>query len=122
MMLTSPVPPFPWRQIKIGESFFVPGRNSQTLKGCVAHMKDRKFSFKQISLRGQVGCKVTRVEASTTLDRLRAEKERALIRLRREEDRIRKIDAAMVAEKLRHVGPCNDGGRMNEAAIGEAVS
>ena len=117
-MLTSPVPPFPWRQIKIGESFFVPGRNSQTLKGCVAHMKDRKFSFRQISLRGRVGCKVTRVEVSATLDRLRAEKERALIRLRREEDRIRKIDAAMVAEKLRHVAPCSDGGRMNEDSIG----
>jgi hypothetical protein len=98
MMLTSPVPPFPWRKIEIGESFFVPGRTSQTLKGCVAHMKDRKFSFKQISLRGQVGCKVTRVERSSTLDRLRAEKERALIQLRRAEDRIRKIDAAIVAE------------------------
>jgi hypothetical protein len=117
-MLTSPVPPFPWRAIKIGESFFVPGRNSQTLKGCVRHMQDRKFSFKQISLRGQVGCKVTRVEASTTLDRLRAEKERALIQLRRAEDRIRKIDAAMVAEKLRLVGPCGDGGRMTQDSIG----
>jgi hypothetical protein len=117
-MLTSPVPPFPWRKIGIGESFFVPNRNSQTLKGCVAHMKDRKFSFKQISLRGQVGCKVTRVEASSTLDRLRAEKERALIQLRRAEDRIRKIDAAIVAEKLRHVAPCSDGGRMTEDSIG----
>ena len=117
-MLTSPVPPFPWRAIKIGESFFVPGRNSQTLQGCVRHMTDRKFSFRQISLRGQVGCKVTRVEASTTLDRLRAEKERALIQLRKAEDRIRKIDAAMVAEKLRHVAPCSDGGRMTKDSIG----
>jgi hypothetical protein len=117
-MLTSPVPPFPWRKIGIGESFFVPNRNSQTLKGCVAHMKDLKFSFKQISLRGQVGCKVTRIEASATLDRLRAEKERALIRLRREEDRVRKIDAAIVAEMLRLVGPRSDGGRMTKDSIG----
>lgn len=119
-ILTSPVPPFPWRKINIGESFFVPGRNSQTLKGCVAHMTDLKFSFRQISIRGQVGCKVTRVEMSTALDRLRAERERALMQLRKAEDRLRKIDAAMNAEKMKLiVKRCGDGGRMNEEAIGE---
>jgi hypothetical protein len=128
-MLTSPVPPFPWRKIGIGESFFVPGRTAQSLRGSVKHHKDRRFTFLTTVVRDQRGCKVTRLpmlspaeraqaDHERAMDRLRAEKERALIRLRREEDRIRKIDAAMVAEKLRHVGPCSDGGRMNENSTG----
>lgn len=118
IMLTSPVPPFPWRQIKIGDSFFVPGRTTASLKGSVRHIKDRRFSFRQISLRNQVGCKVTRVEMATKLDRLRAEKERAMIALRKAEERVRRIDAAIISELITALPSCPDGGRMNEDSIG----
>jgi hypothetical protein len=127
----SRVPAYLWRLMKIGEACFIPRRTVSSVRASVKRYKDLRFDFRRTMIGGQIGCKVTRLpmlspaeraqaDHERAMNRLRAKKERALIQLRKAEDRIRKIDAAIVAEKLRHVGPCSDGGRMNENSIGEA--
>ena len=54
-------PKFPFRKLNVGESFLIPGRTRQSVKGCAAHMKDRRFSFRTIMVNGCVSVRVWRV-------------------------------------------------------------
>lgn len=37
---------YPWHQLGIGESFFVPGITTQKLSACANHIHGKKFTFR----------------------------------------------------------------------------
>lgn len=49
-------PKYPWRTMEVGETFLVPRKKTQSLKGCIFHLKpERRFRFRQV-MTGGVPC------------------------------------------------------------------
>ena len=54
-------PIYPWRQIKIGDSFFAAGRTPRTMSKVSPHYRPMKFKCRSVSVKGVVGVKVMRI-------------------------------------------------------------
>tara|TARA_R110000868_G_scaffold179574_1_gene419687 strand:+ start:8440 stop:8634 length:195 start_codon:yes stop_codon:yes gene_type:complete len=52
---------YPWLTVEIGESFFVPGRTSNSLQNDAVDHRPRRYRCKKIMTKGVIGIKVTRV-------------------------------------------------------------
>ena len=53
---------YPWQQMEVGDTCFVPGKKTQNLKGCVHHLKPHKrFRFCIGVYRGEPGTRVWRI-------------------------------------------------------------
>ena len=60
-MMSRP-PKYPWRTIRIGESFFAPGRTSSSLQGDARkYHRHLRFTCRKVIIRGVTGIKVTRI-------------------------------------------------------------
>lgn len=59
-MQTRP-PKYPWRRLRVGESFIVQGRTANSLDGCVSHLKPLRFKFRQMMLNGKPAVRVWRI-------------------------------------------------------------
>lgn len=95
-------PRYPWRQIAVGESFFVPHRKPESLRACVWHMRrELRFEFRTISYRGVVGTKCTRVAMHVTMEKMMARRARLLARLVDTRRQLVELDADITAERLR---------------------
>lgn len=54
---------FAWRNLAVGETAFIPGRTSASLKGCVHHLKpEMRFRFATGVFNGAKGVRVWRVK------------------------------------------------------------
>lgn len=52
----------PFALMAVGDSIFIAGRDTASLKGCVHHMKpERRFRFKKLVFRGAEGVRVWRI-------------------------------------------------------------
>lgn len=55
-------PKYPWRSVEVGESFFAPGVTSTQLQNTARRFhRPRRFTCKQVMIKGVIGIKVTRV-------------------------------------------------------------
>lgn len=55
-------PKHPFSRMEIGESVFIPGRTTMSLKGCVNHMKpEKRFRFCTGVMGGTAGVRVWRI-------------------------------------------------------------
>lgn len=54
-------PIHPFREMSVGETVFIPNRTTKSLVGCVKHMKDRKYKFRQVVSGGVFGTRVWRL-------------------------------------------------------------
>lgn len=55
-------PNSPFRQMAVGDSMFIPGRTTPSIKGRVHHLKPAmRFRFRQVMLRGERGTRVWRI-------------------------------------------------------------
>lgn len=56
-------PKHPFSRMEVGESVFIPGRTTMSLKGCVNHLKpEKRFRFSARVSGGEPGVRVWRVE------------------------------------------------------------
>lgn len=55
---------YPWRQMQPGDSFFVPGKSSNTLAACSRHLRSKTgmdFTGRKVVENGVVGTRVWRL-------------------------------------------------------------
>lgn len=53
---------YPLADMKVGDSFFIPGKNSQQISGSFAINRPKKFSVRQREENGVKGVRVWRIE------------------------------------------------------------
>lgn len=52
---------YPFRQMAVGESVFVPGRRRKRVRDAVYQVPDMKFTCRTIVIKGEIGVKVMRL-------------------------------------------------------------
>lgn len=55
-------PKHPFYRMVVGETVFIPGRKAASMKGCVSHLKEKRFRFCTGAMNGISGVRVWRIE------------------------------------------------------------
>lgn len=53
---------YPWREMAVGDTFFAPGRTTNSMHGCGGRYRPMRFRCKQRMINGVFGTRVWRVE------------------------------------------------------------
>lgn len=53
---------YPWRQMEVGDSFFVPDRTIRSFSGSAAQHRPRRFSMRTVVENGVSGIRIWRVK------------------------------------------------------------
>lgn len=54
-------PKYPWRQMEVGDTFFVPGRTQRCLRKDAAAYRPMQFRIKTVMVKGEIGVRVWRI-------------------------------------------------------------